>query len=285
MRLPADEVVVEGVERLPGLEHDVVGDVDDVIDGPHAHAAEPILHPERRRADGQAFDDGGGEATAKVRVGDGDFDPGGRRRRAFRVRDIGFAKGKPQERRNFAGEAEDAEEVGAVRPGGDVEDDVAELFHKGAANWRIRGQDEDALVLLAEAQLFFAEDHTRGFDAADSVALELRGLACVAVDEDGALGGEGNLLAGGEVGSAADDGPLAFAGVDRGKTKAVGVGVRLDAKDFGDADEGRVPIAADRLPSLDLGDGVGDASREFFDGQIDIHELAEPGERKLHRDL
>ncbi len=39
-RLPAgaldQNVVIEGVQRLAPFEHDVVGDVDDVVDGPHA---------------------------------------------------------------------------------------------------------------------------------------------------------------------------------------------------------------------------------------------------------
>ena len=44
--LPAlDVAVVEGVHGLAVLQHDVVGDVHDVVDGPHAHAPQPLPHP------------------------------------------------------------------------------------------------------------------------------------------------------------------------------------------------------------------------------------------------
>ena len=49
---PADDdsaalhiAVVEGVHGLAVLQHDVVGDIHDVVDGTHAHGAQPLPHP------------------------------------------------------------------------------------------------------------------------------------------------------------------------------------------------------------------------------------------------
>ena len=45
-RLGSQGVIVEGVQRLPQLQHHVVGDVHDVADGPHPGQAQSHLHPE-----------------------------------------------------------------------------------------------------------------------------------------------------------------------------------------------------------------------------------------------
>ena len=131
-------------------------------------------------------------------------------------------------------------------------------------------------MLLAEAKLFFAENHAGGLDAADGVALQLCYLTRVAIDQHGTFGSKRDFLASGDVRSAADDRSLAFAGVDGSEAEAVGVGVGLHAEDRGDADEVGVPIATDSLPALNFGDCVGDLRGEFGDGQIDIDVLAEP---------
>ncbi len=59
-----DLVEVEGVQRLRGQEHHVVGDVDDVVDRPLAGGAEPCLQPRRRGAYLDLEEGAGGEARA-----------------------------------------------------------------------------------------------------------------------------------------------------------------------------------------------------------------------------
>ena len=54
----AQDVVVEGVQRLPQFQHHVVGDVHYVVDGAHASAAQPHLHPEGRGFNFHAPDEG-----------------------------------------------------------------------------------------------------------------------------------------------------------------------------------------------------------------------------------
>ena len=66
----ADARVVEGVEGLAQLQHDVVRHVDDGVDGPHACLGDPAPHEKRRRDDGDAPDHAQDVPGAGVRVGD-----------------------------------------------------------------------------------------------------------------------------------------------------------------------------------------------------------------------
>src|SRR5439155_22284201 len=49
-------VVIERVQRLSPFQHHVIGNVHDVVDGPHAGVSEPALHPARRRNDSRPLD-------------------------------------------------------------------------------------------------------------------------------------------------------------------------------------------------------------------------------------
>ena len=59
---------VERVHRLTVFEHDVVGDIDDVVDRAHAAVAQPFAHPGGGRCDPDVFDHACGIAWAKVAV-------------------------------------------------------------------------------------------------------------------------------------------------------------------------------------------------------------------------
>ena len=72
-------VEVERVQRLPGQQHHVVGDVDHVRDRPLAGGHQPRLQPRRARPDLHVLEHARGEARAQLGALDGD-----RRRRAGR---------------------------------------------------------------------------------------------------------------------------------------------------------------------------------------------------------
>ncbi len=61
-----DLVEVEGVQRLRGQQHHVVGDVDDVVDRPLPGRDQARLQPEWRGADRDLGEDAGGEARAEL---------------------------------------------------------------------------------------------------------------------------------------------------------------------------------------------------------------------------
>ncbi len=56
---------VEGVHRVAGLQHHEVGDVHDVVDGPHPRAVQVLAHPSGAGADLHAGDDPGAVAGAE----------------------------------------------------------------------------------------------------------------------------------------------------------------------------------------------------------------------------
>ena len=68
---PLDQyVIIEGVQRLAPFQHDEVGDVDDVVDRPHAGVGQPALHPAGGRADLDVADQGRGIAGGQLGVFD-----------------------------------------------------------------------------------------------------------------------------------------------------------------------------------------------------------------------
>ena len=278
-----EAVVVEGVEGLAGLQHDEVGDVDDVVDGALAGGDESLLEPVGRGADFDAPDDGDDVAQAEVRVGDldaGGVDDGGA---VLGVVGLRLADSLAGEGGDLAGDAEEGEVVGAVGGGGDVEDGLAEHVGEGGADFEGVVEDEDALVFVGEAEFALRADHAGGLDAADLGFLELAGCAvAVGVDQFRALQGEGDGLAGGDVGCAADDGLGGVAAVvDGGEAEAVGVGVGLQGEDATDADA-VAPAGAGAFDVLDFGTGHGEAVGELLDGEGDVDVVGEPGEGDLH---
>ena len=62
-------VQIEGVQRLSSLDHDVVGDVDDVIDRAQADGVQAVLHPVRRWADANLRHHPSCIAPAQIRIG------------------------------------------------------------------------------------------------------------------------------------------------------------------------------------------------------------------------
>src|SRR5215469_2377812 len=62
----ANEVVIEGVERVAKLEHHVIGDVDNVADARGASGFKTLFEPRGRRFDLQATNDASGETAAEL---------------------------------------------------------------------------------------------------------------------------------------------------------------------------------------------------------------------------
>ena len=110
-----DAVEVEGVQRLAGEQHHVVGDVDDVVDRPLPGGHQARLQPRRRGRDRDVLEHARGEARAEVGALDehlgagarGPSEPGSSLHGASRQRRAG---GRVQ----LARDAVDAEAVGPV---------------------------------------------------------------------------------------------------------------------------------------------------------------------------
>ena len=193
-----------------------------------------LLHPRRRLADLDVLDDARRRSAGRGR---------GRRSPPCARPLIGLPRRRvldrrarahvcAGQRRHLAGDAEHREQVRPVRRELDVEDVSPRTCGQRRADRRVLGQDEDALVLVGEAELLLGADHARGLDAADLRRLEHGRLAGVAVDQPRA-----------DARRRRPSGPAATLGAPQttvrllaapmstvARTQAVGVGVRLDLR-------------------------------------------------------
>ena len=131
------------------------------------------------------------------------------------------------ERRNLVRDAEDRQAVSAVRGDLDLQHVArGHDVHERLADGRVVAQDQDALVVVPEAELLRRAHHARRLDPADRGRGQLHGLPGLPVDQLCTDAGEGDALAGVDVRRAADDGLGARSRVDGGQPEPVRVRVR-----------------------------------------------------------
>ena len=229
---PADEqaparqaVEVVGVVGLAQLEHDVVGDVDHVADGPHPGHGEAPGQPGGRRADGDPGDGGAGEAGRQV----GGLDRHGGLRPAVvrgQGRRVGDGEGQAEVGGQVAGDAGHRQGVGPVRGDVEVEHGVgvdAEGVGQSHARLGPVGlDDQDPGVVVGQAQLRRRAQHPLRPLAPHLAAGDLH-----PVRQPGPDGGQRDEVAGPEVERPAHDlaGGPAVTHVDLDELHLVGVGM------------------------------------------------------------
>ncbi len=165
---------VEGVQRLPQPQHDQVRDVDRYRDGPHTRQGEPPGQPQRRgRVRPDPGDDpgdipaaGGGvlhhDRVPRRTLSSSDLSSSGLFGRGLFGRGTGgVVEGQPERGRRLPGDPADGQAVAAVRSDGDVQHIVGEFQQPGdvGPHRGVRRQDEDAAVVVADAQLAGRADH------------------------------------------------------------------------------------------------------------------------------
>ena len=267
------------MERLAGLQHDVVGDVDDVINRPHPRGGQALLHPARRGAELHALDHRCDIPKAEVRVGDLHGHSRGRRIVQLFVRVLRFTNGRACQRRDFSRNTDHREPVRTVRRDVEIEDGVSKVLCERRADRRVGGEDEYALVFAGEAQLLLRADHARRLDAPDLRRLEDGGLPAPAIDQASAGPGERDLLARSHVGRAADHRQRLFTTVvDRREPQTVRVRVRIDGQHAANGDQLFVPITTDTINTLRFEAGHGQAVANLLWAEVDVHVFGEPFE-------
>ena len=274
-----DQIEVVGVVRLAELEHHVVRDVDQRVDGPHAQGEEAPLHPAGRRSDRHVAEHPGTEAPAEVGVVDLHRDRLGGR--GAGRGDLGRREreGKVERGSQVAGEPGDRHGVGPV--GVDLEvpehvgDDAEGVGERGARVGR-DVEDADAGVVVAQAQLAAGAEHAVGELAADLAAADLHTSRHARAHR-----GERHEVAHRHVERTADDLDRTVTRVHVDQLHLVGVGVLAQGLDPPDHDA--VPLGAEVGDRLDRGteavEGVADQDGVVGEGR----ELLEPGEERLHQ--
>ena len=273
--------VVKGVHRLTVLEHDVVGDIDDVVDGAHARRAQAHPQPQRRGPDLHVFDHARGVARAEVGRVDRHLEvfvhvvaalAHDRRRYMCGAAECGGSlAGKPDDRQAVGAVGRDLKLDHRVRQQQRLTDVGADLVGKG------RAEDADAVldglghVVRGQPQLADGAKHTERLHAAQLARLDVyaagqRGV-CLGDGDDRAL--ENILRAGHDL-----DG-LALSDIHRADLQVVGILMFFDGKNASDDDV--LDVRAEDGVALDLGAGIGHAVAEFLIRNIgDIDEVGQP---------
>ncbi len=270
---------VEGVEGLAHLHEDVVGDVNEVVDGAKADAVKALLKPLGAGGDFHAADGAGDVEGAGFGGVDADFCGCGRAGLEVGLDVVGFAfEGEAGEGGEFPGEAEVREEIGAIRGDFEIEEDIGlDELAEGFADGGGGVEDEEAAVVVGEAELAAAAHHAEGGDAAEFAFFDLE-----AAGEFGAGEGDGDFIADFEVLGAADDLAVgALADIDLADGEFFGVGVLDGVFDLTDDDE--VGVDAFLLDAFDFDAGEGEEVGELGDcvvAEVDVG--GEPGEGDLH---
>ena len=270
---------VEGMEGLAHLHEDVVGDVNEVVDGAKADAVEALLEPLGAGGDFHAADGAGDVEGAGFGGVDADFCGCGRAGLEVGLDVVGFAfEGEAGEGGEFSGEAEVGEEIGAIRGDFEIEEDIGlDELAEGFADGGGGVEDEEAAVVIGEAEFTAAAHHAEGGDATEFAFFDLK-----AAGEFGAGEGDGDFVADLEVLGAADDLAVgALADVDLADGEFFGVGVLDGVFDLTDDDE--VGVDAFLLDAFDFDAGEGEEVGELGDcvvAEVDVG--GEPGEGDLH---
>ena len=272
-----DGRAVEDVDRLAELDHHVVRGIDHVADRSLAGRHQAHLDPVRRRPDPDTAHPARDEPRTEVRIGDLHLEPlGGRSSRLDELR-RGRAQRGAGQRGDLAGQAQDRERVAPVGLDVDVEHGVAIQLGQRPAERRIRGQDQDPLGVAGQAQLVARAEHP----VADDAHL-LGPLDPPVARQHGPRQRDRHPLAGSDVRCAAHDlERLARARGHGREREPVGPRVRFDRQEL--ADHHVAPVGAPFLDALDLHPEHGQPLGERLRGQLDVDELAQPGERHPHR--
>jgi len=265
----AQAVVVESVEGLPPLQHDVVGDVHEGTDGAHAGQHQPPLDGMGRGSNLHALDERGHVAVAEVWVFDLHFHlPGDGRALRHPV-----GGGQPYL----------LSRQGSHLPG--------HADHGKAPRQVGRQVQVQHRVARPQSQFLLGADHPLGRDPPDLGRLQGENPAVVgvAVNEPRPGGGEDHLLAAIarlQVGCTGDHLLLpALAIVHRDQGQAVGVGMAADRHDFAHEDPVPIPIGPHPLDGGHLQPGQGQPLGQFLHVQGQVHVFAQPAKGYSHRSI
>jgi len=303
LRTLNQQIEIEGMQRLAPLQHDVVGEIDNIVDGPHAGIGEPPLHPAGGRTDFDPLDQRGGVPGRQLGILNQHADLASDHFALLETACVRQLERLSRDRRHLAGHADHGQAASQVRCHLQLQNDIPHEVGQRHADRCIVLQDDDALVLVGNAQFLEGADHGIGRDAANLRRLQFLEdfLLHMAVEQDGTAQGDHHLLplvSDLDVGRTGDQrlGP-AFPISDDGQREPIGIGMAFHFEDFADQDLVLVPhrsgflcldvqtIGRRQAQHLDAGHfqtrqskTLGQGSR----GQAQVYVFAQPGERNFH---
>ena len=282
---PADEVIIERVQRLADFEHHEVGYINHVADAAYADLFQHRPKPVRARTDLHAFQNARRVTRAKPGVVNPHHD---------RLFAVGFGLRIPEfrhpqrfarQRRYFPGDADDAVPIRTVRRDFEIIHHVprcaVEIFRKRFAQRRIGWENQEAVHLVGQAQFLGRTHHALTGDAEhfsflDDERFFLAGLQRQReVRQD-----QRHLVAGVVVLCAADDRSLAPAVIDLADRQLVRSGHFVFGEDLGDDDAFK--LASDFPDAFDLEAEHGEPLGQDLGRPVEINVLFEPVKGDFH---
>ena len=155
------EFEIERMQRLTPLEHHIVGDIDDVVDRPHAGGGQRVLHPLRRWTHPDPVNQDGGVARASLRILD--LNAGSPLRSWTRLA-IGSRRlpyRAIRQRRDLSRDSQDREVIRPIGRRFDIQDHIAQDIRQRRPWLSVGLQFEYAFVLVRQSQLTLRTDHAQ----------------------------------------------------------------------------------------------------------------------------
>ena len=271
--------MVVRMERLAELEHHVVRDVDDVVDGAHTRRDQALLDPGGRRPDAYP----GEERRRETRTGDRVLDthievPARPLRQAV---DRRLAQPSGEDRRDLARDPDHAETIRAVRLKLERQDRLAENVPQPCSHRKLSIENLNAVVILALAELLRREHHALALNAPHRLPPKRRPLAGVPIDDLRAFVGERHDVADGEIRRTGDDGLRTVLSVFDGRELQL-VRIRMLCE-LGDPPDPDFVVPPRPFDALHFGAGHVQPQGELVDGHADVDVLAQPRDRHLYQ--
>ena len=262
----------------------IQSDVDRKTERTDAAELEALGHPVRTRRIGRHLgDDAGGVPEALRGILNNDLDLRVDVRRLFGEVGRRERQRTVQDRRVFAGEADDRERVGTVPRHFNIKDDLGLLELRNVTDERagrgFRRILDDAVRTLADVEFLLGAAHAVGLNAAELALLDLE----LAFGDQRADLRERRLDALAHVRRTADDLILGRAVRHLADLEVIRIRMRLAFENLDDDNEIRERIAADRVDGLHLESRTRQLLRQFLRVDvIDLHIIIQPRQGQLH---
>ena len=161
-------VAVKGVQRLPQLHQNIVGDVHNVGNGTDTHGVQTVAHPHGRLPDGHAFHKAQLVERAQVGIRDVHRPLRSPIRPLCLHMHLGQRQRQLESQRRFAGKAEYGQAVAAVRGDADFQNLRIQIqrVDEAGADFEAFGQHHDAVMIFGKPQLSLGADHAERGHAA-----------------------------------------------------------------------------------------------------------------------
>ena len=286
LRAAHDEIArdllrVEDMERAGAVEGEVIGDVDQRIDGPQADFLQALLHPVGRGAVLDAAHKAHGEEGRQMSVGGGEIEGHAHRtgEGARHGLDLAVLQAAKASGGEIARHPMNARRIRAV--GGEVDFDQrlveARIGHIGLPHRRVGGQFDDALMVVGEFQLEGRAEHAIGFDAANDALAQGDSLG----GNIGPWGREDAFQPRARIGRPADhlNGRIA-ARIHEADAQPVRIGMGLGFDHMGDDEI--LQLLSRIRHMLDLKANARERLDDLSRRRVGVEVVLEPGEGEFH---